>query len=76
MSAPIEPRTGGWDPGDHGEWDALAVGWALSALEPGDEARFAVHLPTCERCTETVRESLRTVADLAYAVPDEAPPAT
>jgi hypothetical protein len=60
---------------DHGEWDALAVGWALSALDPHDEARFAVHLPTCDRCTDTVRESLRTVADLAYALPDDAPPA-
>lgn len=70
MSTPVDPR---WD--DHGEWDALAVGWALSALEPHDEARFAVHLPTCQRCTSTVRETLRTVSDLAYAVPDDAPPA-
>ena len=71
MSGPTDPRR---DSADHGEWDALAVGWALSALEPDDEARFAVHLPECDRCTETVRESLRTVGDLAYAVPDEAPP--
>lgn len=70
MTAPSEPAYG-----EHGEWDALAVGWALSALDPHDEARFAVHLPTCARCTETVSESLRSVADLAYAVPDEPPPA-
>jgi anti-sigma-K factor RskA len=70
MSTPVDPRRD-----DHGEWDALAVGWALSALEPHDEARFAVHLPTCQRCTATVRETLRTVSDMAYAVPDEAPPA-
>ncbi len=78
MSGPTEPRRdlGDEHAGDHGEWDALAVGWALSALEPDDEARFAVHLPECDRCTETVRESLRTVADLAFAVPDEAPPAS
>lgn len=67
MSEPLDTQ--------HGEWDALAVGWALSALDPHDEARFAVHLPTCPRCTETVREALRTVSDLAYAVPDDAPPA-
>lgn len=73
MTEPTDPRSGGVD--EHGEWDALAVGWALSALEADDEARFAVHLPTCARCTATVRESLRTVADLAYAVPDEAPSA-
>lgn len=61
---------------EHGEWDALAVGWALSALDGGDEELFAAHLPGCARCTATVRESLYTVADLAYALPDEAPPAS
>ena len=71
MSEPIDPRE---QLGEHGEWDALAVGWALSALDPEDEERFAEHLPGCTRCTATVRESLYTVADLAYALPDEAPP--
>ena len=71
MSEPINPRE---QFGEHGEWDALAVGWALSALDPEDEERFAEHLPGCARCTATVRESLYTVADLAYALPDEAPP--
>lgn len=61
---------------EHGEWDALAVGWALSALDPADEELLAAHLPGCARCTATVRESLYTVADLAYALPDEAPPAS
>jgi anti-sigma factor RsiW len=58
----------------HGDWDALAVAWALSALDPEDEARFADHLPGCPRCTSTVRESLHTVAALAYALPEETPP--
>ena len=71
MSEPIDPRE---QLGEHGEWDALAVAWALSALDPDDEERFAEHLPGCTRCTATVRESLYTVADLAYALPDEAPP--
>jgi hypothetical protein len=61
---------------DHEDWDALAVGWAMSALDREDEERFAEHLPGCVRCTATVRESLYTVADLAYALPDEAPPAS
>lgn len=75
MSAPTDPREPGpVDPAAHGEWDALAVGWALSALDPEDEARFAGHLTGCDRCTATVRESLYTVADMAYAQPDEAPP--
>lgn len=69
----MDPRR---DQNEHGEWDALAVGWALSALDGGDEELFAAHLPGCARCTATVRESLYTVADLAYALPDEAPPAS
>jgi hypothetical protein len=71
VSEPIDPSE---QHGEHGEWDALAVGWALSALDPEDEECFADHLPGCDRCTATVRESLYTVADLAYALPDEAPP--
>ena len=35
---------------DHEVFDELAVGWALHALEPEDEAVFAQHLPGCERC--------------------------
>ena len=31
-------------------FDELAVGWALHALEPEDEAVFVGHLPGCERC--------------------------
>ena len=69
----MDPRRG-YD--EHGEWDALAVGWALSALDSRDEELFAAHLPGCARCMATVRESLNTVVDLAYALPDEAPPAS
>jgi hypothetical protein len=58
----------------HGDWDALAVGWAMTALDPEDERRFAEHLATCGRCTATVRDALDTVVDLAYAVPAEPPP--
>ena len=73
MTAPAAPPAGPRD-GGHGDWDALAVGWALSTLDADDEARFAMHLPGCDRCAATVRESLHTVADLAYALPDEPPP--
>ena len=58
----------------HGEWDALAVGWAMTALDPEDGRRFAGHLPTCGRCIATVRDALHTVSDLAYALPPEPPP--
>jgi anti-sigma factor RsiW len=58
----------------HGEWDALAVGWAMSALDPEDEAIFLPHLATCDQCARTVAETTRTVGELAWAVPAETPP--
>jgi Anti-sigma-K factor rskA len=58
----------------HGEWDALAVGWAMSALDPEDEAIFLPHLAVCDRCTELVAETTLTVGDIGFSVPDEAPP--
>jgi len=67
----VTPRHG-YD--EHGGWDALATAYALSALEPDEEAPFVSHLAGCARCTETVREATRTVGDLAYAMPDEVPP--
>jgi anti-sigma-K factor RskA len=67
----MSPRHGN---DEHCEWDALATAYALSALEPDEEAQFVPHLATCPQCTETVREAARTVGDLAYAVPDEEPP--
>ena len=75
MSEPMDPRRDQDAQDSHGEWDALAVGWALSALDPEDSELFAAPLPGCARCTATVRESLYTVVDLAYALPDAAPPA-
>jgi hypothetical protein len=62
-------------PDDHREFDELAVGWALHALEPEDEDAFAVHLPGCTRCAETVAETTElmaaTAADLPAAEPSE-----
>jgi hypothetical protein len=58
----------------HGEWDALAVGWAMSALDPEDEAIFLPHLAVCDRCTELVAQTTLTVGDIGFSVPDEAPP--
>lgn len=60
----------------HRFYDELAVGWALHALEPEDEAEFAGHLPGCTRCAETVAESTEVMgamsADLPAAEPSEA----
>ena len=42
---------------EHAPFDELAVGWALHALEPEDEALFVAHLAGCERCAATVAET-------------------
>jgi anti-sigma-K factor RskA len=60
-------------PADHEAFDALAVGWALHALEPEDEAAFARHLPDCPRCARTVAETEEVMAALATDLPQAAP---
>ena len=61
---------------DHRRYDELAVGWALHALEPGDDADFARHLPGCARCAAIVAETTEVMgamaADLPAAEPSEA----
>lgn len=59
---------------DHDEFDGLAVGWALHALEPGEEHTFVEHLATCDRCQVTVRESEEVLGELSYDVPLVEPP--
>jgi Anti-sigma-K factor rskA, C-terminal len=58
----------------HCEQQELAVGWALHALEPADEAVFRAHLPGCGRCQATVRETEELGAVLALGVPQVQPP--
>lgn len=59
---------------EHDEYDSLAVGWALHALEPGEEAAFAEHLTGCDRCQRAVRESEAVLGELAHDVPTFDPP--
>jgi hypothetical protein len=59
--------------GDHGAFDELAVGWALHALEPEDEAAFALHLPDCARCARTVAETSDVMAAMAADLPPAEP---
>lgn len=59
---------------DHDEFDAMAVGWALHALEPDEEQAFAEHLATCGRCQRLVQDAEESLADLAYNVPMVDPP--
>ena len=53
--------------------DELAVGWALHALEPEDEAVFAVHLPGCARCAATVAETTELMGAMARDLPAAEP---
>ena len=69
MSAPTLPA-------GHDEYEALAVAWAIAALEPADSDRFEEHRAGCERCAKTVARALEVAVELAHAVPDETPPAT
>lgn len=59
----------------HEEYDELAVGWALGALEPDDESRFGRHLEDCGRCQQTVDDAHDVSAALAMALPPEQPSA-
>lgn len=74
MSGPAPRRGPAPDP--HQAFDELAVGSALSALEPDDEARFAEHVAGCARCARAVVEHRETLAQLAHAAPSVAPPAS
>ena len=58
---------------DHEHFDELAVGWALHALEPEDEAMFSLHLPDCARCARTVAETSEVMAALATDLPPAEP---
>ncbi len=59
----------------HAEWDASAVAYALSSLEPGEQRTFRVHLDSCERCQRTVAESSSIGAAIGTSAPvrDPAP---
>ena len=58
----------------HASYDELAVGYALSALEPDDEQRFVDHLRGCAACARALAEHTETLAHLAYAADAATPP--
>jgi hypothetical protein len=58
---------------EHRSWDELAVGWALHALEPEDETRFAAHLAGCPQCVRTVAETSEVMAAMAGDLPPAEP---
>jgi hypothetical protein len=61
-------------PRDHDQYEALAVAWAIDALEPADQVVFEDHRDGCDACGLTVLAALRIAAELAYGVPDIEPP--
>lgn len=66
-------RSGPSSSGEHRVFDELAVGWALHALEPEDEAVFTEHLPGCDRCARTVAETSEMMAAMAADLPRAEP---
>jgi anti-sigma-K factor RskA len=63
-------------PMSHSEYDELAAGYVLGALEPDDEHDFRRHLDGCAACEANVRDLEAVVGELAYAVPQVEPPDT
>jgi hypothetical protein len=63
-------------PMSHSEFEELAAGYVLGALEPDDEHAFQQHLDGCSACEANVRELEAIVGELAYAVPPVDPPDT
>lgn len=69
MSTPGRPAAS-----DHETWEELAVGYALDALEPGDDQAFRDHLRTCDTCAQTIADTQSVMTDLAYAAEPVEPP--
>jgi Anti-sigma-K factor rskA len=74
-SRPNDDHTHGNRP-THDEWDELAVGYALTALEPDEMERFIEHLVSfCPQCQQSVDDTASVGAELASALPTPiAPP--
>jgi anti-sigma factor RsiW len=72
VNRPQQRRGGTPDP--HLPFEELAVGYALSALEPDEQARFTDHVSSCARCERDVREHQATLTQLAHAAPSVEPP--
>ena len=63
-------------PMSHSEFEELAAGYVLGALEPDDEHVFQQHMGGCPVCEANVRELEAVVGELAYAAPPVDPPDT
>jgi anti-sigma-K factor RskA len=63
-------------PVNHSDYEELAAGFALGALEPDEEQAFQRHLEGCPACKESMREFEEVTASLAFATPAVEPPAS
>jgi anti-sigma-K factor RskA len=61
---------------NHSEYEQLAAGYVLGALEPDDEHVFQRHMGGCSECEANVRDLEEVVGTLAYAAPPVDPPET
>jgi anti-sigma-K factor RskA len=57
----------------HTDFDELAAGYALNALEPADEQRFLRHAADCPDCQQTMAEFSAVAAALAETAPPAEP---
>jgi len=69
----LHPRRAA-DADPHQPFDELAVGHALSALEPEEESRFLAHAGGCTRCDRAVVEHQVVLAHLAHSAESVEPP--
>ena len=58
---------------DHAPYAEMAAGYALDALDTGDQADFVTHLDDCEQCREDVRRFSEVAAGLAAGAAVEPP---
>lgn len=61
-------------PVNHSDFEELAAGFALGALEPVEEQAFQRHLEGCGACRTSVRDLEEVSAGFAYVPPAVAPP--
>lgn len=58
----------------HDTWAELAVGYALNALEPDDEALYVNHDRGCGTCAQLVIDTRAVMGEMAYAAEPVSPP--
>ncbi|MDX6201306.1 MAG: hypothetical protein QOJ83_806, partial [Frankiales bacterium] len=58
----------------HQDWEEIAAGHALGALEPEDQQRFEVHLRTCPECRQVLLDIEEVMTELAVSPDPVAPP--